>query len=345
MLFNGTDLILAGVTFAFLASLILAKGFIFRNISVTLAETASYYGYNPFLIKKSITEQIATYISIFFGLGFVILTIMGTYMNLHNIGKESFFLGSKVNLILFFVVSFLFIFFICKISDLIARNKYIPLLKEKLREGFDDSLFIYTHDGMQKQHIEKNAQLTREQKDANLKLAEERFERICLLLDIKIKKSKNYEEIIESLKAKFTMAKVSFLNKFFYLVLLLIQPNKLVKIDRDCNLKMEFETNEGFKVQKDNKTFIDKQLKDFEHHSCESINATRMALGKSFATSLLILLLAFGIFYFRNHSVSKLQLLYSNEIISAFIFLAVGLFRLGREIETWGGGYNTGNIE
>lgn len=146
MLFNGTDLILAGVTFAFLASLILAKGFIFRNIRVTLAETASYYGYNPFLIKKSVTEQIATYVSIFFGLGFVILTIMGTYMNLHNIGKESFFLGSKVNLILFFVVSFLFIFFICKISDLIARNKYIPLLKEKLREGFDDSLFIYTHD-------------------------------------------------------------------------------------------------------------------------------------------------------------------------------------------------------
>lgn len=206
-----------------------------------------------------------------------------------------------------------------------------------MREGFDDSLFIYTHDGMQKQHVEKNAQLTREQKDANLKLAEERFEKISLLLDIKINKSKNYEEIIKSLKAKFAIMKISFLNKFIYLMLLLVLPNKLVKIDGDRKLKMEFETNEGFKAQKDNKSFIDKQLKDFEHHSRESISATRKALGKSFVTSLIILLLAFGIFYFRRPNLSKLQYLYSNEIISAFIFLTAGLFRLGREIETWAG--------
>ena len=103
--FSGSDLILASVTFGFLATLIWAKGFVIKDINVTLEETAAYYGHNPFLIKSTIIEQVMVLISIVSGAIFAILAIVGNYMSARNFGANSFFMSSNKHLALYFILS------------------------------------------------------------------------------------------------------------------------------------------------------------------------------------------------------------------------------------------------
>ena len=201
--FSGSDLILVSVTFGFLATLIWAKGFVFKNKNATLYEAATYFNFNPFSIKSAIIQQVMVPISLVSGALCAILAILGTYISTGNVSKSSLFMSSNEHLALFLILSLVFIFIVCKIANLMARAQYVPILKEKMKEGFEDALFMYQNDGLQKYHFEKKVELTREQKDNNLEESRDRFKRLALLFDIYLKKNDDYEKIINRLKKQF----------------------------------------------------------------------------------------------------------------------------------------------
>ena len=88
-------------------------------------------------------------------------------------------------------------------ANLIARARYIPILRETMKEGYKDSVFIFRNDGLQKHHFDNQSDLPREQRDENLKVARDRFKKFALLFDIKLKRKDDYGVVIDRLKEQF----------------------------------------------------------------------------------------------------------------------------------------------
>lgn len=57
MKMNGNDLILLGLCFGIASTIILGKGYIFKNIDAIQDESASYFGANPFAIRNKIIQK------------------------------------------------------------------------------------------------------------------------------------------------------------------------------------------------------------------------------------------------------------------------------------------------
>jgi len=203
-LFSGSDLILLGVIFAFLASIILVKDSIFKNPRVRRREAAAVYGVNPFLIKRSIVKGVMIHIAIFASIVTTLLTIVGIFMNVNDIGGSSYFLSSIGRLSVFFALGFFLIFISCKGANHYSKKLFLPGLTNSTKEGFDAAIFVTEHDGMERRRVEEGVELTRQQRDESLKLAKDRLETLALLFDIKYEKSDiDYVKIKKRLKAIF----------------------------------------------------------------------------------------------------------------------------------------------
>jgi len=197
----GTDLILIGVVFGFLGSYLLAKGLLFRDPRIRQLESSAFYGTNPFLLKTGIAKEVMTRMSLLAGLLSAICVIVGTFMNLKSIGADSWFMKSWVTLSSFFILSGLLCCLFSKYADVVGMRRQLPLLVENFRKGFEDTLFVFEHGGMEKRHLEKGTELTQEQKAKNMNAMKQRFGRWALLFNIPFDEEKgDYEKLIAKLK-------------------------------------------------------------------------------------------------------------------------------------------------
>jgi hypothetical protein len=180
------------ISFAFLlaGSWMLAKGFIITNIE---KETRGYWSKgNPFLQKAKIKQKYEAYAGLFL---FVLGTLIQIYINNPDY-LEIFFAVVCPFLILIALSMF--------ISYLLFRKEFIPMLKSRENEYYEDHKNIILGDGLYER--ERNPQTT---KPSDEKIEERKnnnrnhFKDLADLLDISISPNISDEELIRFLDKYF----------------------------------------------------------------------------------------------------------------------------------------------
>lgn len=208
-MFNGTDLLLVSVLLGFISAFVLAKGFIFRKPEIREMETATFLGFNPFLFKSGITQEVMTWFSVIFALLGALAVIASSGITFPQ--KTAFFFSSKYHFMLFILGSFCVTIVIVKLADAIAVIRYMPQLKEKMKESFEQTVFILEH-GMDQTQLSRNSPLTEEQKEANRVSSRRNLNHVALLFDLEPPRAETqYPELINRLKGIIVSDKREFL--------------------------------------------------------------------------------------------------------------------------------------
>lgn len=88
-------------------------------------------------------------------------------------------------------------------TNFIARAKYIPILREKMKKIYEKAIYTYKNNGYQKNLVNSDTKLNQEQRDKNMEEAKDRLRKLALLFDIKLNKKVGYNKIIKYLEPQF----------------------------------------------------------------------------------------------------------------------------------------------
>jgi hypothetical protein len=175
MKINGNDLILLGLCFGIASTIILSKGYIFKDIDAIRDESASYFGANPYAVRNKIIQKWEGVVGFSLIIPFLIFQLLGIYLSVLKPKNESILLGSPVNLIFLILLTTCIIWGSSLISGTIARHKYIPILKGFLKEGFSQTEFVLKNDGLYDKEQNRSQEINREIRDKRLADMEERL--------------------------------------------------------------------------------------------------------------------------------------------------------------------------
>lgn len=168
MKISGNDLILLGLCFGIASTIILGKGYIFKDISVIQDESRSYYGANPYAVRNKIIQKWEGTLGFILVAPFAILQLLGLYLNVAKPKVESILLNPSYNLIFLVVLTICLIWGSNLIAGSIAKDKYISVLKELLNEGFTQTEYVLKNDGIYEKEQDRSQSITREIKDKRL---------------------------------------------------------------------------------------------------------------------------------------------------------------------------------
>ena len=172
---SGNDLILLGVCFGVASTLILGKGYIFKDINAIRDESATYFGANPYAVRNKIIQKWEGVIGSLLIIPFVIFQLIGIYLNVSKPENESILLREPINLISLILLTICIIWGSNLLSDTIAKRKYIPVLKGFLKEGFLQAESVLKNDGLYDNEQKLNQEINRKTRDKRLKDMKERL--------------------------------------------------------------------------------------------------------------------------------------------------------------------------
>ena len=150
MKISGNDLILLGLCFGIASTIILSKGYIFKDISAIQDESMSYLGANPYAVRNKIIQKWEGTLGFILIMPFAVLQLIGLYLNEVKPKVESILLNPSSNLIFLVLLTICLIWGSNLIAGPIAKNKYIPTLKELLSESFTQTEYVLKNDGLYK---------------------------------------------------------------------------------------------------------------------------------------------------------------------------------------------------
>jgi len=168
MKISGNDLILLGLCFGIASTIILGKGYIFKDISAIQDESKSYYGTNPYAVRNKIIQKWEGTLGIILIVPFAVLQLLGLYLNVFKPEVASILLNPLYNLILLLLLTICLIWGSNLISGSIARDKYVFVLKELQREGFAQTEYVLRNDGIYEKEKDRSQGVTREVRDKRL---------------------------------------------------------------------------------------------------------------------------------------------------------------------------------
>lgn len=191
MKISGNDLILLGLCFGIASTIILGKGYIFKDIGAIQDESRSYYGANPYAVRNKIIQKWEGALGFMLIVPFAILQLLGLYLNVAKPKIESILLNPSYNLILLVLVTICLIWGSNLIAGSIAKNKYITVLKGLLSEGFAQTEYVLTNDGVYEKEQDRSQSITREIKDKRLSDMRSRLENWERLFNFKRKSNES----------------------------------------------------------------------------------------------------------------------------------------------------------
>lgn len=175
MKINGNDLILLGLCFGIASTIILGKGYVFKDISAIQDESRSYYGVNPYAVRNKIIQKWEGIVGFILIIPFALFQLCGLYLNVARPKTESIFLNPPYN------IAFLILLTICLIwgSNLLATSfakpRYISALREFLTEGLIQTEYVLRNDGLYEKEKDRSESINREIRDKRLADMRERL--------------------------------------------------------------------------------------------------------------------------------------------------------------------------
>lgn len=165
---NGNDLILLGLCFGIASTIILGKGYIFKDIDAIQDDSASYFGTNPYAVKNKVIQKWEGAMGFILLIPFLLLQLFGIYQNVLKPKNESILLGSPNNLIFLILLAICIIWSSNLIACTIAKQKYIPILRDLLQEAISQTDFVLKNDGLYDKEKNQNQEINREIRDKRL---------------------------------------------------------------------------------------------------------------------------------------------------------------------------------
>jgi len=200
MKISGNDLILLGLCFGIASTIILGKGYIFKDIGAIQDESRSYYGANPYAVRNKIIQKWEGTLGFMFIAPFAILQLLGLYLNVAKPKVEAILLNPLYNLILLVLLTVCLIWGSNLIAGSIAKGKYITVLKGLLSEGFTQTEYVLTNNGIYEKEKERSQSITREMKDKRLLDMRSRLENWERLFSFKRKSNESDTDYFFRLK-------------------------------------------------------------------------------------------------------------------------------------------------
>jgi len=168
MKISENDLILLGLCFGIASTIILGKGYIFKDISAIQDESKSYYGTNPYAVRNKIIQKWEGTLGFILIAPFAVLQLLGLYLNVAKPKVESILLNPSYNLIILVLLTICLIWGSNLIAGSIAKDKHISVLKELLREGFTQTEYVLKNDGIYEKEQDRSQSITQEIRDKRL---------------------------------------------------------------------------------------------------------------------------------------------------------------------------------
>lgn len=168
MKISGNDLILLGLCFGIASALILGKGYVFKDIDAILDESTSYYGKNPHVVRNRIIQKWEGIAGVVLIIPFAILQLLGIYLNVAKPKIESILLNPLYNLIFLILFTLCLIWGSNLISSSIAKQKYTPVLRDLVKEGFLQTEYVLKNDGLYEEEQNRSQDISREVRDKRL---------------------------------------------------------------------------------------------------------------------------------------------------------------------------------
>ncbi|MDP8260200.1 MAG: hypothetical protein P9L96_04265 [Candidatus Gygaella obscura] len=133
--------------------------------------------------------------------------------------------------------------------------------------------------------------------------------------------------------------KISFLNYFIYLILLLVSPDTLAELDKEMILDRESKTNQAFIDRRDDEYFVREKSSEFKEGSLSRIREIRKACWKAFVRIFFIYVsaLSAALLCLKIFGLPSKNIFFLIRITSS-LFILFGMYTtVGRSIHSFGG--------
>lgn len=168
MKMNGNDLILLGLCFGIASTILLGKGYIFKDTDAIRDESASYFGTNPYAVRNKVIQKWEGVMGFVLIIPFLLFQLFGIYLSVLKPKNESILLGSPANLVFLVLLVICIIWGSNLITGTIAKQKYISILRDFLQEGFSQTEFVLKNDGLYDKEQNRSQEINREIRDKRL---------------------------------------------------------------------------------------------------------------------------------------------------------------------------------
>lgn len=176
MKISGNDLILLGLCFGIASTIILSKGYIFKDISSIQDESKSYFGANPYAVRNKIIQKWEGTLGFILIVPCAVSQLIGLYLNVVKPKVESILLNPSYNLIFLVLLTICLIWGSNLITGSIAKNKYILVLKGLLSESFTQTEYVLKNNGLYEKEHNQDQNISREIRDKRLSDMHDRLE-------------------------------------------------------------------------------------------------------------------------------------------------------------------------
>jgi hypothetical protein len=195
----GFDLVLAGTTFGFVGSIIMAKSFL--KPSFQRQATQSYYGQNPYLARNQIVQRVealvgATWLAVSFlcgSLGAVISATEGTASDPSHYWSHFAAIVLIAAILLLLSVQY---------SKRESKKQYIPMMLYLLREGYQHSFRLLSTGGLEEDELQRT-DITQDITNQRLMGVARRLDDIGKLIEVPRQPLENDRDYAQRMKALF----------------------------------------------------------------------------------------------------------------------------------------------